>query len=146
MTSGQLRNVHHFDSKAEVETYIHGLDILGAFYMPGFFMQNFETMMKPLLNPATGQIEYTASFPASVSLPLIDITDTGKFLAPVLLEPKTHNQARLTAATGYYSGTEIVDTLHRITGRSVVYVHKVSFFSFQVSTPLRCHAEFQDVS
>lgn len=128
MTSGKLRSVHHFDSKARVEDYIRGLDILSVFYVPGFYMQNFETMMKPTLNPATHRFEYASSFPATVSLPLIDIIDTGKFLAPVLLSQGSdrhmYNYTRLTAATAYYSGNEIVDTLTRVTGHQVVYVER----------------------
>lgn len=47
MTSGKLSNVHHFDSKAEVETYIRGLSIQSIFYMPAWYMQNFKAFMTP---------------------------------------------------------------------------------------------------
>ena len=128
MTSGRLQNVRHFDSKARVEAYIRGLDILSVFYLPGFYMQNFETVTKPLFNPVNHQIEYTKSFPATVALPLVDITDTGKFLAPVLLfkdsDQSSHNHTRIIAATAYCSGTEITETLTRVTGRMVAYVEK----------------------
>ena len=125
MTGGKLTKVHHFDSKAKVEEYMRGLDILSVFFLPGFFMQNTETLLKPQPNTATGEVEYLASFPATVSLPLFDTTDTGKFIAPMLLSqetnPKKYQHATLIAGTAYYSGTEMVDTWSRVTGRKVTY-------------------------
>ena len=47
MTEGKLTGVKPFDSKAEVETYIRGLPIKSAFYMPAFYMQNMTSMFKP---------------------------------------------------------------------------------------------------
>ena len=47
MTAGKLSGVKHFDSKAEVESYIRGLSIKSAFYMPAFYMQNMTTLFKP---------------------------------------------------------------------------------------------------
>ena len=47
MTEGKLTGVKHFDSKATVETYIRGLPIKSAFYMPAFYMQNTTSMFKP---------------------------------------------------------------------------------------------------
>ena len=47
MTEGKLTGVKHFDSKATVETYIRGLPIKSAFYMPAFYMQNMTSMFKP---------------------------------------------------------------------------------------------------
>ena len=47
MSNGKLSGMHHFDSKAEVETYIRGLPIKSTFYMAGFYMQNMQTIFKP---------------------------------------------------------------------------------------------------
>lgn len=47
MTEGKLSGVKHFDSKAEVETYIRGLPIKSVFYMPAFYMQNMTRLFKP---------------------------------------------------------------------------------------------------
>ena len=46
ISDGKL-NVHHFDSKAEVEIYIRELSIKSVFYMAGFYMQNFKTVFGP---------------------------------------------------------------------------------------------------
>ena len=59
MTEGKLSGVKHFDSKAEVETYIHDLHIKSVFYMPAFYMQNMTSLFKPkpvsLTLPTLGQ-------------------------------------------------------------------------------------------
>jgi hypothetical protein len=34
---------------------------------------------------------------------MIDITDTGKFLAPILLNPKKYNGKSFTCATAFYT-------------------------------------------
>ena len=47
MTGGKLSGVKHFDSKADVETYIRGLPIKSTFYMPAFYMQNMTSIYKP---------------------------------------------------------------------------------------------------
>jgi hypothetical protein len=47
MSGGTLTTVDHFDGKAEVEEYICGLPIISAFYMAGFFMQNYIDRMGP---------------------------------------------------------------------------------------------------
>lgn len=47
MTKGRLSHVEHFDSKAEVETYVRNLPIKRSFFMAAFYMQNFQTMFKP---------------------------------------------------------------------------------------------------
>ena len=47
MTVGKLSGVKHFDSKAEVETYIRDLPIKSVFYMPALYMQNMTSLFKP---------------------------------------------------------------------------------------------------
>jgi hypothetical protein len=42
MTNGELTHVSWFDSKAKVEAYIRGLPITSAFFMAGYYMQNFK--------------------------------------------------------------------------------------------------------
>lgn len=49
MTGGKITSMKHFDSKAEVESYIRTLDIKSMFFMPGWFMQNHLSIMRPKL-------------------------------------------------------------------------------------------------
>ncbi len=49
-TNGALKNVIHFDSKAEVTDYIIELGIPATFFVAGVFMQNFDAMFKKVSN------------------------------------------------------------------------------------------------
>ncbi|KAI1350048.1 hypothetical protein F5Y01DRAFT_165072 [Xylaria sp. FL0043] len=118
MTGGKITTMKHFDSKAEVETYIRTLEIKSAFFIPGWFMQNHLTMMRPKLE-SDGTYVLSLPWGPSTRLPLIDIRDTGKFIAPVLLEPEIYHGKRFTCATAFYTLTEMVDTWTKVTGRTV---------------------------
>ncbi|MCJ1458003.1 hypothetical protein MMC28_008372 [Mycoblastus sanguinarius] len=121
MSEGKLTKAHHFDSKAAVETYIRGLPIKSAFFMAGFFMQNMQTMFKPKPN-AAGVLELEAAWNIDTPLPMIDITDTGKYVAPILLDPEKYNGKIFTSATAYYSSQQLLDTWKEVTGRKVNFV------------------------
>jgi uncharacterized protein YbjT (DUF2867 family) len=47
MTGGKITSMKHFDGKAEVEAYIRTLDIKSMFFMPGWFMQNHLSLIRP---------------------------------------------------------------------------------------------------
>jgi len=47
---------------------------------------------------------------------MIDIRDTGKFLSPALLNPDKYNGKRFTAATGFYTARELLETWAKVTG------------------------------
>ncbi|KAI1305039.1 hypothetical protein F5Y03DRAFT_384526 [Xylaria venustula] len=118
MSDGRITTMEHFDSKAEVEAYIRRLDIRSTFFIPGWFMQNHLTQMRPKLeNDGT----YLLSLPwgGSTRLPLIDIRDTGKFIAPVLLNSELYHGKRLACATAFYTLVEMIDTWTKVTGKTV---------------------------
>lgn len=52
-------------------------------------------------------------------MPLVDISDIGNYLAPVLRDPAKYNGSRLVAATAFYSAQEIVDTWSRVSGKKM---------------------------
>ncbi|KAL4860977.1 hypothetical protein BDV12DRAFT_191380 [Aspergillus spectabilis] len=114
-------NLPHFDSKAEVEEYIRELGFpVSLFFLAGWYMQNIWRSMAPQLQfEPDGTIIYPLPWPSDIKLPWIDITDTGKYLAPALSDPEKYNGARLTAASAYYSGQEIVGTWSKVSGRNV---------------------------
>ncbi|RYC64080.1 hypothetical protein CHU98_g2141 [Xylaria longipes] len=82
-------SVKHFDSKAEVERYIRTLDIK------------------------------TLPSGPDTSLPLVDIQDVGKFIAPALLNPEHYHGKRFACATALYTLLEMVDTWTKVTGKKV---------------------------
>ncbi|KAH7393167.1 hypothetical protein BKA64DRAFT_755184 [Cadophora sp. MPI-SDFR-AT-0126] len=110
----------HFDSKAEVEEYIRTLPILSAFFMAGWYMQNHIAYMRPR---AVGDGTYNLSetFAPTATLPMIDIADTGKFIAPILLDPTRYNGKNFTCATKFLTPIQLVEGWTKVTGKTVTY-------------------------
>jgi len=52
---------------------------------------------------------------------MIDITDTGKFLEPILLNPTRYSGKSFTCATAFYTPLDLVDGWTKITGKKVTY-------------------------
>ncbi|KAL8786619.1 MAG: hypothetical protein Q9195_008141 [Heterodermia aff. obscurata] len=121
ISNGKFTRVYHFDSKAEVEIYVRGLPIKSLFYMAGFYMQNFQTMFRPKLGD-DGTPQLNLSWPAHTRLPLIDIADTGKFVAPALFDPVKYDGKRFSAATAYYESGPLVEAFSKDAGKEVKYV------------------------
>ncbi|CEJ57074.1 hypothetical protein PMG11_05782 [Penicillium brasilianum] len=86
MSKGQLTTVEHFDSKAEVEDYIRSLKFPSSvFFLSGWFMQNFWDNFVPkprMISEDT--VLFPFAWPPDMRIPLIDIGDAGKYLAPAL--------------------------------------------------------------
>ena len=57
-------------------------------------------------------------------LPLIDITDTGKYLAPVLFDSNKYNHKTFTAATAFYTPQQMIDAWTNVTGQKVIFTHR----------------------
>ncbi|KAF2662013.1 NAD(P)-binding protein [Lophiostoma macrostomum CBS 122681] len=122
ITDGKLSHIDFFDVKAEVEDYIRSLPIKSAFFAPGSFMQNFHDHMKPRPSPANDGTYVIGDllYPDSV-IPLIDITDTGKWVAAILAEPEKYEGKQFCAADRLYTMTEIAEIISQFTGTTVKY-------------------------
>jgi hypothetical protein len=84
VTNGKLKNVHHFDSKAEVEEYIRE--------MPD------------------GNWGLALPTPADAPIPLFDAEDdTGKFVNGIFLNREKLLGERIYGATAYYTPTQIIE-------------------------------------
>jgi hypothetical protein len=57
----------------------------------------------------------------TTKVPFIDITDTGKFLEPILLNPAKYDGKNFTCATASYTPLQLVDGWTKIMGKKVVY-------------------------
>jgi hypothetical protein len=57
----------------------------------------------------------------TAQVPMIDITDIGKFIAPILLNPSSYAGKSFTCATAYYIPLELCSTWSKVTGKKVVY-------------------------
>ncbi|CRG92003.1 hypothetical protein PISL3812_09057 [Talaromyces islandicus] len=120
VSRGKYKNAVHFDSKYEVEQYIRTLPIKSAFFAPGTFMQNFTGEMSP--RPAgDGTYALNNIVTPETTWPMIDITDTGKFVAAILTEPEKFQGKTLSAATKLYTTEELVKIISQVTGKTVKY-------------------------
>lgn len=79
-----------------------------------------------LVQAEDGTYQLKLGWPATTPLPLIDIGDTGLFVAPALLDPARYHHKRLTCATTFYPSSSLVPALSKAAGREVKYVHNES--------------------
>ncbi|ORY08646.1 hypothetical protein BCR34DRAFT_626138 [Clohesyomyces aquaticus] len=105
ISNGKLTHVDHFDDKAEIEQYIRGLPIKSMHFGPGT-LRAMGRVITNILNPET-------------RIPLIDITDTGKWVGAMLADEEKYEGKFFAAAQGMYSMQEIVDTVSRVSGKTV---------------------------
>jgi uncharacterized protein YbjT (DUF2867 family) len=122
ISNGALKHVEHFDAKAEIETYMRSLPIQSAFFAPASFMQNFGTHSIPRPSPkGDGTYVIANVLNPDTKVPLIDITDTGKWTAAILEEPEKYAGKFFAAAEGLYTWPEACEVISKVTGKTVVY-------------------------
>lgn len=121
ISNGKFVNVKHFDAKAEVEKYIRGLPLKSAFIAPGFFFQNFLSILKPQA-AQDGLMMYNV-LKRDSKFPCIDvIEDFGKFVVTILQAPENHEGRVLCASSGAYSYAMFERDLSKASGKKVSYV------------------------
>jgi uncharacterized protein YbjT (DUF2867 family) len=120
-SKGKYTGVDSFDCKYDVEQYIRSLPIKSAFFAPASFMQNFSTNMAP--HPmGDGTFALANVIRPESKLPLIDTEgDSGKYIGAILVEPEKYEGKIFSAATDFYSMEEIVQTMSRVSGKTVKY-------------------------
>jgi uncharacterized protein YbjT (DUF2867 family) len=123
ISDGALRNVPHFDVKAEAELYIRRLPVRSAFFAPGSFMQNFMGQMKPRPDPENeGEYVLANMLPVDARVPYIDITETGKWVGPILQDPDRYEGKFFAAAEGFYTPVQMAQAISKVTGKTVRHV------------------------
>ncbi|KAH8589149.1 hypothetical protein B0O99DRAFT_637359, partial [Bisporella sp. PMI_857] len=122
ISNGNLK-VEHFDTKAEIAEFIRSLPIKSAFFAPGYFMQNFTTELMPATpSPANdGTYVFATLCKNDTLLPLVDVTDVGKWVATILEEPDKYQGKVLAAAQGLYAWDEIAQIISKATGKTIKY-------------------------
>ena len=122
ISGGKYTKITHFDAKAKAEQYIRGLSIKSAFFCPGSFMQNFQSV--PFLAPRQapdGTWVMARHNSPKARVPMIDaVGDTGKFVGAILAEPDKYEGKTFCAATALYSLEEVVAIMSKATGKTVV--------------------------
>ncbi|OAK94223.1 NAD(P)-binding protein [Phaeosphaeriaceae sp. SRC1lsM3a] len=122
ISNGKLKNVEHFDDKAEIEEYIRGLPVKSAFFAPGSFFQNFATQSKPRPSQ-NGDGTYVVAniLNPDTQVPLIDITDSGKWVGAILSDPEKYEGKFFAAAQDFYTWPQVCELISKHTGKTVTY-------------------------
>jgi uncharacterized protein YbjT (DUF2867 family) len=120
ISNGKLKNVEHFDDKAEIEEYIRSLPVKSAFFAPGSFMQNFITHVCPRPN-GDGTFAISNVIKPDTLVPLIDITDTGKWIGAILADPSKYEGKFFAAAAGLWTFTEACAIMSKVSGKTIKY-------------------------
>lgn len=123
ISNGKLRNVEHFDDKAEIELYIRGLPVKSAFFAPASFMQNLlSPHMRPRPSPAgDGSWVIANCVFGHTRVPFIDIEETGKWVGAILAEPDRYAGKTFAAAAEILTMDEVAAIVARVTGEVVKY-------------------------
>ena len=122
ISNGKLKNVEHFDDKAEIEEYIRSLPVKSAFFAPGSFMQNFTSHLVPRPSPAgDGTYVMASIINPTTEMPLIDITDTGKWTGAILADPEKYEGKFFAAAEGMYTLPQACEIMSKVTGKTVKF-------------------------
>ena len=117
---GAERNtgIPHFDSKWEIEEYIHTLDLPCTIFRPVFFMDNWESDM--LKNMVRGGALYFPLSPDTL-FQQIAVDDIGFFVAEAFEKPEDWLGMELEIAGDERPMQEIADTFADALGRDVAY-------------------------
>lgn len=120
VSNGKYTACYIMDVKSEIEDYVRSLPFKSAFFAPGSFMQNFSTSIRP---KAVGDGTYVIAncVGPTTKVPLIDVTEAGKWVAAILAEPDKYAGETVCAASDPRSVEEIVQVMSKASGRTVVY-------------------------
>jgi hypothetical protein len=118
VSGGVFSNVHHFDSKADVEDYIREIGIPATFFLPAVYMSNFvpAKSFRPSPQPPHA---FTLALPGVPKdkkvIPLLWAEeDTGKFVKGILKNREKLLGKRVLAADRYYSSEEMVQIFSEV--------------------------------
>lgn len=148
-SGGRYPNAMHWQVKAEIAEYMQSIGLPLTRFEPGSFTQNLKMIRKvhpPLapsirtqLTPVKGEDgAYRLAWPiaAGAKIPYFDpARDTGKFIVPVLLDPKKWIGGRILGAAGWWSGTEIADLFNEVNPGSKLEYEEISEEEYAKSIP-----------
>ena len=123
LTQGKLNKIEHFDSKAKVQEYAeqHKGDMLVSYVMPGYFMSNLLTQLKPTGNDNEYSIDLPWN-PEKTQVGLINIrVDTGLFVAGLFEAASAANGVAVQAVSEWTTPAQVASTISSATGKKVVF-------------------------
>ncbi|KAF7891150.1 uncharacterized protein EAF02_001475 [Botrytis sinoallii] len=99
-TNGRLKEVKHFDEKADIEEHIRASRVPCSFFLPGYFMANYTFMIHK---------EGDGSYVLASSFSLIDAAqDTGKWVKAIIKNREKLLEKRILTTSDFYTSEQIV--------------------------------------
>ncbi len=121
----QQTGIPNFDSKYEIERYIHETGVPYTILRPVSFMENWEYQREKI---AAGKI--SSPFSESTRLQQISVRDIGRFAALAFSNPESWLGRSLDIAGDEYTVKEVVDVFSQVTGNPVAF-EKLSWDTYQ---------------
>ena len=112
----QKTGIPHFDSKYEIERYIHKAGVPYTILRPVSFMENWEYQRERIM---TGKI--SSPFSESTRLQQISVRDIGRFAARAFSNPESWLGRSLNIAGDEYTMREAMDLFTQVTGNLVTF-------------------------
>ncbi len=109
--------IPHFESKYEIEQYIHSLDMPFTILRPVSFMENWEHARENII---AGKI--SSPFSLDTRLQQISVRDIGRFAALAFNAPDNWTGRTLEIAAEEFTMKQVVNIFSRITGSPVEFV------------------------
>ena len=129
LTKGHLKKVEHFDGKHEISEYFEQVkgksSMITTYFMPGFYMSNFQSMVKS--NPQVNDGVPTLNMPwdaEKTQVPLLDAAqDTGVFVAGIIgyPEPAELDGRHIQAVSEWITPAKIASDLTSVAGQEVKF-------------------------
>ena len=143
LTDGVLKNVEHFDSKAEVSVYAESLKekagMVVTHFMPAYFMSNMKDLIR---KDQDGQLAVTLPWTADTThVPMIDIrSDTGKYVMGALVQGKKADGKWIQAVSDWRTPSEILKTISEVGGTPEIKFVEIPAETWAGFLPLPKHA------
>ena len=121
ISDGKLKKIEHFDSKAEVAEYAakHKGDMMVSNFMPGYFMSNLTTQVKPA-EDGSGYAISLPWDPEKTWVGMIDIRkDVGKFVAGLWEAGSKADGVYVQGVSEWVHPSQIAEEVSKATGKDV---------------------------
>jgi uncharacterized protein YbjT (DUF2867 family) len=120
--SNKKWHVPHFTNKWRVEEYARTQKSMESIFVyAGFYDQNFLTFFQPQ-RAEDGTVMFAMPLRADVGLPMFDVSDTGRVVAPIFADHKKWVGKCVPMAGEYLTGPGIAQTFTCVTGVKAKFV------------------------
>jgi len=120
--SNKKWHVPHFTNKWRVEEYARSKKSLESIFVyAGFYVQNFMGFMPPKKGD-DGVYTFALPLRADVGLPIFDVTDTGRWVAPIFADHKKYVGKVVPMASQYLAMPCLTKTFTSVTGLPAKFV------------------------